>query len=466
MASDLISPDERIVLLDLPPLAAADPALVTAFIGADPGPRSTDQLNAASDALAYAVQLGFTPQGADLSGLPLAFDSAAAFSAVFPDDSSWLAASVGDYFSAGGLRAIVIRVVVDPGAPLDAYVAAQPAPAPILAGYMPTRGLDIAMTVPQAGLVVLPDLEQLCFNAAEISLAQAPRPKLPPPQFRPLADWPAKPPAASAAGPGAGAVTLEPGAVLRPVNAALAAQRPDMQLLFSLPIGADQTLASAGLAARAKAYLYGDNLKGPALPKVQALTPMLNGEGGAASPSGLVAGMIAGMAEAEGVWPSLYGQVLPPGATPLRAIENQALTELRQWGVTVLRAGGQGAVIDGDYMAVPPGGAGLAVQRSAGNRRLMGWLTRQLVALGEQLVFDSNYEDGRVELILMDFFDDLQKAGALAGRQVSDAVKITSRNAAANVIAYDILIKTALSVETIQLQFSPSGVTASAGGWS
>jgi hypothetical protein len=117
-------------------------------------------------------------------------------------------------------------------------------------------------------------------------------------------------------------------------------------------------------------------------------------------------------------------------------------------------------------MAVPPGGAGQAIQRSAGNRRLMGWLTRQLVALGEQLVFDHHYGDGRVELILMDFFDDLQKAGALAGRQVSDAVKIIPRSAAANVVAYDILIRTALTVETIQLQFTPSGVTASAGGWS
>ncbi len=464
ISPELVSPDERIVLLGLPP-AAADPAMVVAFIGAAPVGATLAASQAAQAALAYAARLGYRPQGADLTGLPLAFDSATAFASVFPDDPSWLAAAVSDYFRAGGVRAIVIRVNVDPGAPLDAYVAAAPSIAPIMAGYLPARGLDIVMTVPQAGMVVLPDLEQLCFNAAIVPLAAAPQPKPPPPQFRPLADWPVAPPAAAAA-PGAGAAVLTPGAVLQPVNAALAAQRPDMQLLFCLPIGADQTLATAGIAARAQSYLYGAGAA--ILPQVQALAPMLNGApgAGAASASGQVAGMIAAMAENSGVWPSLYGQALPAGAVPLRAIENRALADLRALGVTVLRAGGQGAVIDGDYMAVPLGATVSAARRSAGNRRLMGWLTRQLVALGEQLLFDNVYDDGRVELILMDFFDDLQKAGALAGTQVSDAVTITPRSAAANVIAYDILIQTALALETLQLQFTPTGVVASAGGGS
>jgi hypothetical protein len=455
-----ISPDERIVLLDLPPPAAADPALVAVFIGAAP---LLAEPNAAAEALDYAARLGFVPANPDaLTGLPLKFDSAAAFAAAFPDDPSWLAAAVSDYFNAGGRRAVVIRLQIDPSSSqLDAYVAPTLKPSPLPFGHVPLVGLDIAMAVPQAGLVLLPDLEQLCFKAAKVSLAQAPQPTLPPPQFRPFAPRPAPPSPSPASQAGKDDEPVAPGDVLGRVNAALAAQRPDMQCLFSIPIGADETLSAARLAARAKTYLYGADLLGPALPQIQALAPMLGGAGGAASPSGSVAGMIAGMAETAGIWRSLYGWALPPGSIPLRSIENRALADLRQWGVTALRAGSQGAVIDGDFMAIPRAATG---QRSAGNHRLMGWLTRQLLAFGEQLVFDDNHRDGRVELILLDFFDDLHKAGALAGNQVSDAVTITSASTAANAIGYNIQIQTALALETIRLQFSPSRVTAAWGG--
>jgi len=72
-------------------------------------------------------------------------------------------------------------------------------------------------------------------------------------------------------------------------------------------------------------------------------------------------------------------------------------------------------------------------------------------------------DDGRVELVLTDLFDALLQRGALNGRQLDEAVKITRSNPAPNAVQFDIGVNTAVAVETIALSFLDGSVTATLG---
>jgi hypothetical protein len=433
---------------------AVQPELEAVFVGLSAAGDST----AAGEAIAAAAQLGYgAADDPALTGRPLAFSSAAAFAAVFPADDSWLAHAVADYFNAGGKRGWVVRIDADPATLVNALLSASPQ----VDGVLPTSGAGIAMQVPTAGLLVLPDLEQLCLESTQ---PPPPVPPVPPepPVFRPAADFLAPRPPPVPPLP-AGIAALDPFALLTRVSALLAARR-DMLCLFALPVGADETQSTPRLVQRADAYLHGASLRGPDLPQVQAFAPLLrDANGNIASPSGLVAGFLAATAETDGVWRSIAGRTLPLGATPLRRIESNALDELRAVGVVPLRFAGNGTTVDDDILAVRRDPPSNAPRRAAGTRRLMGWLLRNLESFGEQLVFENVLDDGRVELILSDLFDDLLQRGALNGRQLDEAVRITRSNPAPNAVQFDIGINTAVPVETIALSFLDGSVTATLG---
>jgi hypothetical protein len=448
----LVSPDQRVRLADRFPVTAA-PELEAVFVGAA---AAQPAFGAASAAVSAAVQLGFKPRACDVSlnNLPLAFSSAAAFDAAFPGDNSWLAHGVHDFFNAGGVRAWVVRVEVVPATPIDSYMRPNP---PIVATLPPT-GVEIAMQVPSVGLLVLPDLEYLCLASALPPPATLPVAPPAPIGFRPLSDFVA-PPRPLIPPPPVTMAAVLPGAVLSRVSTALAAQRPDMLCLFALPIGADQTAAVPALVKRAEAYIHANTAPGPDLPQVQAFAPLIrDATGDIASPSGLIAGVLSATAETDGVWRSITGRALPLGATPLRRIESNALAELRSSGIAVLRFDGSGMVLDDDVLAVNDV-PGAAPRRSAGMRRLMGWLLRNLHSFGEQLVFENVLDGGVVELILTDLFAALLERGALNGRQVSDAVSITRNSDINGALVYDIRINAAVALETIQLQFLDGALT-------
>lgn len=448
----LVSPDQRVRLADQFPIAAA-PELEAVFVGAA---AAQPAFGAASAAVSAALQLGFVPDvgGVSLNNLPLAFSSAAAFDAAFPGDDSWLAHGVHDFFNAGGVRAWVVRVEVAPDAPIDAYMRPNP---PIVATLPPT-GVEIAMQVPSAGLLLLPDLEYLCLASSLPPPSKLPDAPPVPIGFRPLTDFIA-PPRPLVPPPPVTMATVLPGAVLSRVSTALALRRRDMLCLFALPIGADQTLAVPALVKRAEAYIHANSSPGPDLPQVQAFAPLMRDTAGAiASPSGLIAGVLSAAAQTDGVWRSITGRTLPLGATPLRRIDSNALAELRSSGIAVLRFTAGGMVLDDDILACSDG-PGAAARRSAGTRRLMGWLLRNLQRFGEQLVFENVLDGGVVELILTDLFAALLQRGALNGRQVSDAVSITRSPDSDAALIYDIRINAAVALETIQLQFLDGALT-------
>jgi hypothetical protein len=454
----LVSPDHRIRLLREGRVAPAARELEAVFVGEA---AASPAFGAAASAVAAAAALGFSPTLGDtsLNGLPLAFTDIGSFVAAFPGDDSWLARAVRDYFAAGGRRAWVVRIG-DRAAPLDAYFGAGP---PVLAAE-PQNAVSIAAQVPSAGLLVLPDLEQACLAAAAAAPAL---PSLPPPDpvFRPAKDF-VEPTAPSVATPSQVAQTA-PFDVLRRVSAALAVMRPDMIFLFALPVGADPTLSQPALANRAVAYVHGAATPDPTtdLPHVQALAPLVRGASGEiATPSGLVAGLLCAAAQTDGVWRSVAGRSLPLGVTPVRPIESNALAKLRNSGIVALRFVQGGTILDDDIMACWDNLPGSAQRRAAGGRRLIGWLIRSLQSFGEQLVFENVFDDGRVELVLTTLFAELFKRGALAGGQVSDAVRITRRKLdMRNAYAFDIAVATVSAVETIRLQFLDGVLTTTLG---
>jgi len=469
----LISPDHRIGLIAKAATAPAPPELETVFVGeAAVGANFA----AATAPLAAAAALGFVPAPGDVSlnGLPLAFTDAGSFAQVFPGDDSWLARAVNDFFAAGGLKAWVVRVVVDPTAPLAAPIAAPTKSVLLALQPGPQSGLAIAAQVPSAGLVAFPDLEYACLESIAPP-PQAPQPPAPPAAFRPLRDI-IEPSSGSGTAPSP-ASPVAPFDALNLISQALAGLRPDMICLFALPIGADPTQSQPALVDRAVTYLRGAAalaggngsiprvLGGADLPQVQAFAPLLtDAQGRLATPSGLVAGLLCARAETVGVWRSLAGAALPGGATPLRRIESNTLTELRNSGIVVLKYSQGATLLDDDIMACQQHQPGSAQLRAAGGRRLMGWLLRQLKSFGEQLVFENVLDDGRVELVLTSLFAELFKQGALQGGQVSDAVRITRRELSMrNAYAFDIWVSTAVAVETIRLRFLDGAVSASLG---
>jgi hypothetical protein len=318
------------------------------------------------------------------------------------------------------------------------------------------------MQVLSAGLLVLPDLEQLCLESSLPPLPSTPARPPAPPAFRPAADFVAPTPPAVPPLP-AGLAPIDPFDILTRVSGLLTS-RPDMLCLFSLPIGADQTQSVPRLLQRADAYLHGVKPLGPDLPQLQAFAPLVHDSSGAiTTPSGLIAGFLAATAETDGVWRSIAGRTLPLGVTPLRRIDSNALDVLRALGVAPLRFAGAGTTLDDDILAVRRDPPSNAPRRAAGARRLMGWLLRNLERLGEQLVFESVLNDGRVELILSDLFDALRQRGALNGRQLDEAVTITRSNPAPNAVRFDIGINMSVPVETIALSFLDGSVTATLG---
>lgn len=457
----LVSPDHRIRLLVQPADAAIAPELEVVFVGQA---AETPAIDSAGAALAAAAALGFAPAAGDttLNNLPLAFTDIGSFAAAFPGDDSWLARAVRDYFAAGGLRAWVVRVAANSAAPLDAYVS----PGPSILASEPQNGVAIAAQIPAAGLLVLPDLEYFCLAA---TLPLPPPPPTPPVAavFRPTRDFIATP-SAPRVQP-TPATPIRPIDVLTRVSATLAALRPDMLCLFALPVGADPTQSQPVLAKRAIAYVHGPadpkNASGADMPQIQALAPLVQDVAGEiATPSGVVAGLLCAVAQSDGVWRSIAGRALPLGVTPLRRIESSALALLRSSGIAVLQFTQGGTILDDDILACQPDLPGAAQRRAAPGRRLIGWLIRNLQQFGEQLIFENVLDDGRVELVLTSLFAELFKRGALAGGQVSDAVRITRRELGKrNAYAFDIAVATVVAVETIRLQFLDGALTTTLG---
>ena len=93
--------------------------------------------------------------------------------------------------------------------------------------------------------------------------------------------------------------------------------------------------------------------------------------------------------------------------------------------------------------------------------RFVGWLRRQLIELGNDLVFSVDPHDPRPELALRHFFTRLHQAGALRGRTSEEAFSLEVTQPGEGQDIFTILIAPAFPIDRITLT-----LVADRGQWS
>ncbi len=432
--------------------------------------------------------------------LPLPLRASAEFYDVFPDaanapcryhsllagSQAWLPRAVDDFFANGGDKLWLIRVPEWRGRDeQDRDDEGQqhflPASNTRLHDTGSLTGIAAALAIPTVALVALPDLERLQIPAR---LPDIPRNRLsnPAPQFLPCADsldddhrerrYSSE--LADAVAPRPLPIILRQ--LLRFIAADEAIsepRRPDVQLLFSMPLSYAPALDSPVIdpAAVTAVQAIRDSQSGHALRHVQFLFPYLRSAGanqsasGLHSPVGVVAGMQAAVARRAGPWRSMASEPLQSDAQPYPRLSSALLVQLREEpGIGVLYRRNQQLFLDDERLtvpALPPADYAGSENRHrydgfrAGEvMRFLGHLRRQLRALGEVLIFNSDARDPRPRLLLEQFFRRLHSQGALRGALPEQAFSIQPGHAQDGVIAFDIVIAPAFPIDKLTLTFA------------
>lgn len=412
---------------------------------------------------------------------PFAFDTPTEYVSVLAGNRAWLPAALQDFFEASTslgreqLKLWVIRVPEEEGAeaflPLGGADLRDPA----------TLGaFERALLPRRAALIVLPDLERLQVPA---NMPDVPRLRLenPRPVFLPcgveLDDAYRERRSAEEMALAHPPEPLPGAAVVAPIARTLARLRPDMLCLLAvplavapegeLPVPAPGFLSYVGeLAARTIDDGVAAAESATALRHLQLLYPYLRtAERPLSSPSGLIAGMQALVAQRHGPWRSIGERPLPARSLPWPALSQNEATALREApGVTVLLRRNGENVVDDERLCMPclPLVALrlLSAERrrqehwsSAEVMRFMGWLQRELRSLGERLVFDADARDPRPELALRAFFNRLHAQGALRGARPEDAFRLARRSEGESTLIFDIEIAPAYPLDLIRITF-------------
>ena len=433
------------------------------------------------DALNRGTMLDGAPLSSRLAGLfhlPIPLHSSAEFHDLFPDAGSapteyvsllagnraWLAQAVDDFFSNGGEKLWLVRIPETEGQ----------------RGFLPTdqtslleteslRGLATVLVIQSLAVVALPDLERLQIPAR---LPDVPRVRLenPNPQFLPqgtdtnddhrerrysseLLEMPEPRP-------------LE--TLLRNILPLLSRHRPDLQCLLTLPLAYSGEIDSPVVDQNALNLLQlVDNRH--LLRHLQCLFPYLRGPRMALqSPVGVIAGKQAAIAAAKGPWHSMAALPLRSEGQPyprLSLAQTLVLREQPGVGVLVTRTGFDRRTqlsLDDERLLVPAlppadytdtGERRFDAFRAAEIMRFLGFLRRQLQALGEQLVFNVDVDDPRPRLLLEQFFRHLYNRGALRGRVPEEGYQISQSQPREGAIQFDIRIAPAFPIDHLFLTF-------------
>jgi hypothetical protein len=420
---------------------------------------------------------------AGLYHVPIPLHSSAEFHDIFPDsagektsyvsllagDRAWLAQAVDDFFTNGGEKLWVVRIPESEGP-----AGFMPAAETRLHDIDTLRGLATILVIPSVAVVAMPDLERLQIPPR---LPDVPRVRLenPNPQFLPCGTdtdddhrerrYPSE------------LVTMpDPRPVeevLRGILQYTARHRPDIQTLLTLPLMYSGEIDSPVVDQHALNQIatIRDSDSGHQLRYMQFLFPYLRGPRFALrSPVGLIAGKQAAVTRAKGPWHSIGAQPLLSEGLPYPRLSIAQMLRLREEpGVGVLQvrtgfAGRSQLSLDDERLvvpALPPSDYAGAENRhrfdgfrAAEIMRFLGFLRRQLQALGEHLVFNVDLNDPRPRLLLEQFFRRLYNQGALRGKVPEDAYQIYQpRQTQEGVIQFDIQIAPAFPIDRLFLTF-------------
>lgn len=476
------------------PARQITPALEVAMLGHSPGAVRLERFFALTDAvreiraLGYGRRLDLLLQGdndtisregmpSQLHHLPIPLRSWAEFDDIFPEASSapsqyksllageraWLGQAVQDFFSNGGEKCWVVLIPEAEGR--QGFL--PPLFSPLIDPEQ-LRGLACVLILNDVGLLALPDLERLQIAA---KLPDIPRLRLanPQPEFIPCGSSindDHRERRLSSELP----FDTEPLPFLsmaRTILDLIAKHRPDLQCLLTLPLRYSQSLASPVIDPLAITQL--NDVVGSEgahrLRQMQLLFPYLrSAELGLHSPTGVIAGAIAKSALDNGVWRSIAGKPLASSAQTFPPLTSQQITALRESpGIGALHWRPGKLQLDDERLVVPALHANdynhtLSSEFSRGARaaevvRFLGYLIRQLRALGERLIFNVDPADPRPRLLLEKFFTNLFEAGALRGNVPEQAFTIRESVAQENVIGFDIEIAPAFPIDKLVLTF-------------
>ena len=427
---------------------------------------------------------------------PSAFDIDTEYRSVLGGSRAWLPLAVQDFFqnSSGDHKLKLWVIRVDESKYQNAFL---PTPDARMIDPDSLGAFERALLIRNAGVIALPDLERLQVPALLEDIPQL-RIDNPEPVFLPcgtatddgVREWHRRPTAQPE--------PLAARDTVVPIVRALARHRPDMQCLLSVPLASipgserpgpapaflDSVANVAGVVADGALVAATRGDLADAARHLQLLYPYLRGrDRRLGSAVGLVAGTQAVVSQMQGPWRSIAERPLPGYALPWPPLSQNEATALRDYpGVTVLLHRANRLVVDDERMCAPCLPAVQLRQltrerrnddhwRSAEIMRFMGWLRRELQALGEKMIFDVDPRDPRPQIALRDFFTRLYTLGALRGRSVNDAFTLSQFNDGDSSIGFDIEIAPAYPIDRLRITFiqdrhsgeSNASITASGG---
>jgi len=472
------------VQLNPRPAQTENIALEVAMLGHCPGEVRIDRLLNLPNAERDIRLAGFgqrldqrIAENRNLYHLPIPLRSLAEFDDIFPaartqastyksrlaGDLAWLPKAVDDFFANGGDKLWLVQIPEAQGA--EGFL---PSLHPALHDTDSLFGLYSLLVLNGVGLIAMPDLEriQIAQDLEDIPRLRLANPK---PQFipctsrlgddhrerrhseeLPVAETPRN------------FIFL-----LQRLLATLDRHRPDMQCLFTLPLAYSNVLDSPQVDETSLQALIQSRAQPGAhlLRQVQLLFPYLRSEQYSLfSPTGVLAGTLARSARTRGIWRSVAAQTLVTDAHPYPPVSQVQKLQLRENpGVGVLQQKKGLTTLDDERIMVPAlhrddyntgdNSARLKSLRSAEVVRFLGYLVRQLRALGESLIFNVDYRDPRPRLLLEKFFNRLFEQGALRGNRPEQAYSIRQSYPQEGVIAIDIEIAPAYPVDKLVLTF-------------
>ena len=410
--------------------------------------------------------------------LPIPLYSSAEFDDIFPDaktsgstyrsqlagNRAWLGWTVDDFFANGGKKLWLIQIPESEG--LDGFLPNEHVP---LYDVENLTGLALALVLNQVGIVALPDLERLQIPA---HLQDIPRKRLanPEPQFLPCGksfdDGHRERRYSSEL-----SNTIEPLNIIQLLRRLLGfmdKHRPDMQCLFSMPLDFSENLGSPGIDQNAVNSINAISQQsyGYLLRQVQFLFPYFKSHNRSLlySSVGAISGLMAASSEQRGSWRSIARLSIETDAQPFPPVDMIQKVQLREkTGIGVIDKRIGKVSLDDERICVPAlfrndYQAGSTSQylkstRSGEVVRFLGFIRRELQALGESLIFNVDYRDPRPQMVVNDFFRKLYDQGALRGRNITEAFTITQAPIQNSVIAFDIEFAPAFPIDKIQLTF-------------
>lgn len=379
-------------------------------------------------------------------------------------DYTWLPLAVADFFQTEVMqipRRLWI-IPVDENQGVDAFLTSDIVPA-----VEEDHALLRALALPDAGLICLPDFERLHISQSLKHI----------PLLRVVNPLPAFLPCGTSSDDGiterSGVIKEKPDqsihfiAHLKRILTLIAKYRRDINVLMAFPYDQkmDGELPRTSVKGETQLKQWRQESDRQLLRHVQLIYPYLqDSQSKLSSPCGILAGKILSSTTTNGSWRSIAGIDLPSLKRPFPNLSIKIVNSLRDdVGLAVINQQTNHMQLDDERLSVAYVDD-QAATNSGELARFMGWLIRSLEKLGLNMVFESQADALKIEILLRNFFGRLYEMGALRGKKTEDAFSVKSRIGGEGCVIVDIEIAPALPIDQLILNFRLENGEFRAGG--